>query len=170
MGTILSKKFVVNALLLFAISSIAAAQQIPQLSSDERNAEEALRTVKSHTNTDYIRALSQQTKNREDSLMSLAKALAEEKGWITGKTLKDGTTIQLMGVTPTGEPLYYKTDNVDAARTTSTDRVQPGGDLGLNLSGNGMIIGEWDGGDVLTTHDEFNNTGSPRVTDMDDFW
>ncbi len=30
-----------------------------------------------------------------------------------------------------------------------------------------MIAGEWDGGDVLTTHQEFNNTGSSRVTDKD---
>ena len=61
-------------------------------------------------------------------------------------------------------PYYYITTNLDAARTVSTDRVWPGGTSGLSLSGAGMIIGEWDGGDVLTSHQEF--TG--RVSDGDE--
>jgi hypothetical protein len=31
------------------------------------------------------------------------------------------------------------------------------GELGLNLSGMGMIAGVWDGGKVRSTHQEFNN-------------
>ena len=38
-----------------------------------------------------------------------------------------------------------------------------GGNLGLNLDGLGIIIGEWDGGAVLASHQEFGG----RVTQMD---
>jgi len=169
MKTIIPKHFFLTTVLLLSIGTISVAQQVPQFSSGKKKTGKALRTVQSSTNVDYLKGLAQRTRNREDSLRLLATVLTKEKGWTTGKTFEDGTVIQLMGVSPTGQPLYYTTHNVDAARTTSTDRVQPGGDLGLNLSGTGMIIGEWDGGDVLTTHDEFNNTGSSRVTDMDGF-
>ncbi|MCP3961105.1 MAG: S8 family serine peptidase [bacterium] len=62
-----------------------------------------------------------------------------------------------------GRPLYYVTDNLNAARTVSTDRVWPGGDLGLDLDGFGQVIGQWDGGDVRDTHQEL----AGRVTNLD---
>gem|GEM_PF-6881745 len=52
-------------------------------------------------------------------------------------------------------PIYYRTLNLDAAKTVSTNRVWPGGDLGLNLSGVGVVLGEWDGGSARLTHQEF---------------
>ncbi|MCH8327546.1 MAG: tandem-95 repeat protein [Candidatus Marinimicrobia bacterium] len=60
-------------------------------------------------------------------------------------------------------PIYYVTDNLNAAKTVSTDQVWPSGGLGLSLTGSGWTVGEWDGGDVLATHVEL--TG--RVTDGD---
>ncbi len=51
-----------------------------------------------------------------------------------------------------GFPRYYKTCNVDAARTTRTDSVQyyVGG-------GEGITIGQWDGGSVRGNHQELVN-------------
>ncbi len=62
-----------------------------------------------------------------------------------------------------GRPRYYVTDNLDAAKTVSTDDVWPGGSAGLSLNGNGLYLGEWDGGGVLLTHQEFGG----RVSQMD---
>ncbi len=45
--------------------------------------------------------------------------------------------------------------NVDAADTTNTDQLWPGGHLGLGLTGNGYRVGVWDGGPIRDTHAEF---------------
>ncbi len=73
------------------------------------------------------------------------------------------STVTLMGFSDRGAPLYYTTHNSVSAATTSTDKVYPGGAAGLSLTGSGILLGEWDGGGVLTTHQEL--TG--RVTQMD---
>ncbi len=81
--------------------------------------------------------------------------------------LKDERIAEFMGF-EAGLPVYYITSNLGAAQTTRANELWPGGSLGLNVTGNGYTnIGEWDGGAVMTTHDEFNNTGSVRVTQGD---
>ena len=57
-------------------------------------------------------------------------------------------------------PIYITTDNVNAAKSTRTDRLHNGGSLGLNLEGQNMKIAIWDGGRVLLTHQEFLNSDS----------
>ena len=47
-----------------------------------------------------------------------------------------------------------------AAQTVSTDKVQPGGSLGLNLTGAGITIGIWDEGSVYTAHTSFRESSS----------
>ncbi len=76
---------------------------------------------------------------------------------------EDGQIIELQGLTSTGQLKYYATNNLDAAKTVSTDQVWPGGSLNLNLTGNGITVGEWDGGAVYDAHQDL--TG--RVTQVD---
>jgi PKD repeat protein len=79
----------------------------------------------------------------------------------------DGTVTEIMYV-ENGIPFYYITENINAAASTSADDLWPGGILGLSLTGQGYTgLGEWDGGAVRATHQEFNNSGSSRVTQMD---
>ncbi len=52
-------------------------------------------------------------------------------------------------------PIYYATDNVIAQQTIAVDEVHPGGVTGYDLTGEGVIVGEWDGGGVRSTHQEF---------------
>ncbi len=81
--------------------------------------------------------------------------------------LPNGRVFELIAV-EAGRPVYYTTDNVNAAATTRANKLWSGGGLGLTLDGtgfNGLAI--WDGGAVLTTHQEFNNTGTGRVTKQD---
>ncbi len=123
--------------------------------------------IVSETNVAVLQQMSE--KSSEKHLQNKAKALqmAKENNWIVSKEIEGGGFMELQGVTEDGRPLYYITHNEDAAISTSTNKVYSGGGLGLDLDGTGMTAGEWDGGDVRTTHQEFNNTGSSRVTDMD---
>jgi len=93
------------------------------------------------------------------SLMQLAiKQKAAQLNIPIRETLKNGVEREFVGISPTGLPIYVQTtNNLDAARTISTNRVWPGGSSGLSLTGSGMTnrLGVWDGGRVLTSHQEF---------------
>jgi Subtilase family/Secretion system C-terminal sorting domain len=68
--------------------------------------------------------------------------------------------IELIGIDDRGFPILEGFDNVNAARTTRTDRIQPGGIAGFNLTGsNSYWLAVWDQG-VYRFHQEFGN----RVT------
>jgi hypothetical protein len=54
-----------------------------------------------------------------------------------------------------GHPLYYQTENLNAAKTISSDRVWPGGIGGLSLTGAGITVGVWEISGIRTTHQEF---------------
>lgn len=60
--------------------------------------------------------------------------------------------------------------DIMSAYSVSAAAVWPGGGTRMNLTGTNVLIGMWDSGDVLTTHQEFTN-GS-RVVDIDgpSFW
>ncbi|WP_291720596.1 GEVED domain-containing protein [Bernardetia sp.] len=74
------------------------------------------------------------------------------------KTLEDGRVAELQFIDRFGNPIYYVTmSNLNAAKTTKADRLWTGGSAGLNLNGQGMIVGEWDGGPIRSTHQEFGN-------------
>ncbi|WP_170227716.1 S8 family serine peptidase [Mucilaginibacter frigoritolerans] len=89
-----------------------------------------------------------------------ALGLANIHGWPVVRKTKMGKLVLLQGVNSLGFPVYLVTDNnVIAAATTGTNSVQPGGILGLNLSGSSNIINNklaiWDGGAVYKGHQEF---------------
>lgn len=77
-----------------------------------------------------------------------------------GKAAEAG--IQLVGVTPSGQPVYFGVVNAVAAATVGASRTWPGGSLGLALDGANRAgeLALWDAGSVRRTHQEF--TG--RVT------
>ena len=93
--------------------------------------------------------------------------MALQKGWVIQAELEGGSYMELMRLDASGKPEYYITGNLNAARTSETDHLWTGGVSGLNLTGEGMLIGEWDGGGVLTTHQEYNNGSGTRVTQRD---
>ena len=97
-----------------------------------------------------------------------AEQEALQKGWIIYKEFDDGKVMEIMELGPNGMPEYNVTMNENAAETTGTDELLPGGGSGLNLDGDGYTLGEWDGGGVRTTHQEFRvGAGASRVTQKD---
>jgi subtilisin-like proprotein convertase family protein len=68
-----------------------------------------------------------------------------------------------MKLTPDGFPIYYSTQNINAARSTRASFLNSTGSMGLNLNGQGMTVRVWDGGNVRATHAAFGG----RVTVAD---
>ncbi len=93
---------------------------------------------------------------------------ASENGWPVRKEYPDGRIIEIISLGENGMPEYVMTHNLNAAITSGTDNLWTGGDLGLSLTGDIMLIGEWDGGGVRATHQEFRvGAGASRVTQRD---
>lgn len=111
-----------------------------------------------------MQQITAQLQRIQDPRKAAAEAVALRSGMPIRTTLPDGRVAEVMRLSPTGMPMYYITSNLNAAATTSVDKVWPGGSAGLSLAGSGMLLGEWDGGAVRLTHQEFP-TGT--VTQVD---
>ena len=102
----------------------------------------------------------QNTIQRQEALIE-----AQRRNLPLQVVLDDGGFAELQRFTPEGNPIYYRTWNVDAARSTRTDHLNNGGSLGLNLNGQNMIGYVWDGGHARVSHQEYDGAGgSNRVT------
>lgn len=119
--------------------------------------------VLDRTNVQRLHELAKIFNERYQAQKAAALEMAAQKGWPVHEKLGDGKAMELMGVTKSGQPIYYITDNLNAAKTVSTDKVWPGGSSGLNLDGTGMTVGEWDEGSIRATHQELVG----RVTQKD---
>lgn len=128
--------------------------------------DESIRFIKSQSNLNELELLKSQflSKYKADSL-EIANFLELNESFIRRYTV-NGVTYEIYSIVD-GNPVYRSTDNLNAAKATKTNALQTGGDLGLNLAGNGMRIGVWDGGSVLTTHVEFQNSSGSRVLTPD---
>jgi len=123
----------------------------------------ARKYILARTDTQRLQEMARFFALRDSALRAEAWQLAAEKGWPTRDTLSNGSLIELDGLTPYGRPLYLISQNADAAISTQTDLVHNGGGAGLNLEGQNMIVGEWDGGAVRASHELL----SPRVVQVD---
>ena len=65
-------------------------------------------------------------------------------------------------------PIYVKTDNVGSALTARVNTINSGGSEGLNLNGQNMIVGVWDGGPIRGSHVEL--TGRITYKDGETFF
>ena len=93
-------------------------------------------------------------KEQADKRKAIAVALT--KNWPLSIKDADGNFSELMRLSADGFPLYYSTQNVNAARTTRANHLNSGGSLGLTLNGQGMIARVWDGGNVRASHNAFD--------------
>jgi hypothetical protein len=84
--------------------------------------------------------------------------IAAQKGWDVQIQTQDGRFMELQKVVD-GQPIYYTTFNVDAARSTRTNHLNSGGSLGLDLMGQNMTAFVWDGGIARASHQEYDGAG-----------
>lgn len=84
-----------------------------------------------------------------------AKQYAAEHNIPLKFTDDKGNQILMIGVDEGGLPVYLTTFNAEASVTTGTASLHAGGGMGLNLTGEGIKVGVWDGGKVKLSHVEF---------------
>jgi hypothetical protein len=119
------------------------------------------------TNIPFLESFAVQKENEWKESSKRAATWAKANNISVRQENEDGSIIQLIDVID-GKPVYIVTNNVGAAITTRAFELWEGGSTGLNLTGEGYDrLGEWDGGAVRLTHQEFNNLGTPRVFQTD---
>jgi serine protease AprX len=87
------------------------------------------------------------------------KRLVELKAlynWPEKIVTKDGSIASLITVNYLDAPIYVSTMNNEAAQMQNARSLQTGGLLGLDVEGQGMIVGVWDGDKVRDTHNAFS--------------
>ena len=146
----MTRRIVLCATLVVALVSAAVAVAAPSGSGA------AVRQAK-------LEALSEKLKQRALDDKKLAQAIARQLGIPMRRELPNGKVMELQRFKPGTGPVFYITNNLDAADSVSTDEVWFGGSAGLALDGGGMTVGEWDGGAVLAEHPDLY----PRVTQVD---
>lgn len=67
--------------------------------------------------------------------------------------LKNGSTHYLHHIDRDGKPVYINTKNKESGALIKTDQLYKGGSIGANITGDSMIVGVWDGGEVRSTHE-----------------
>lgn len=117
--------------------------------------EKQIKWIQERSNTTKLQELSQTLRKQEMQAKKEAYALAKKKRLPIFRTFADGRIAELQYFEK-DVPIYFVTSsNLNAAATTKASDLWTGGSLGLNLNGQGMIVGEWDGGAVRSTHQEF---------------
>ena len=111
-----------------------------------------------------IKSKAKEFKILEEKERTRAYKYALENNIPLSYTDKKGNFHQLMRLTSDGHPLYYATENQDAARSTRAIHLNTNGSLGLTLNGQGMVARVWDGGKVRTQHNHYGG----RVESVDD--
>ncbi|HLS12551.1 MAG TPA: S8 family serine peptidase [Flavobacteriaceae bacterium] len=137
------KKNTLIACLAIALS--ASSISIAQTLQDREKIIQGYDLVKSKKLTQEIKSYTKENYDR-------AMRLAQRHGWPLTIEYKDGGFGELVGVLEDDSPLYYRTYNKGGVSTIHADAVHTGGSAGLDLNGENMIAGVWDGGTVRSSH------------------
>lgn len=132
---------------LFAVSFYSTSQTVNQ-----RN------TIKQSYDISSLNELQNQFRLENIAKKNLVEKYAKLNNWpITIKKDNGRIHYQAIDVTENGQPIYRTLFNRDAANSTRTNYLHTGGGLNLDLNGDDMLIGVWDGEIARTTHNEFTD-------------
>ena len=107
-----------------------------------------------YTRRDKLQTLTDCMKFLSEQKLEIAIQTARAKGWTILKNSEEGKSIALKELDRSGKPVYFLTGNLIAAKTVSANKVWAGGGSGLNLTGQGIVLREWDESAVRPTHQE----------------
>jgi hypothetical protein len=114
------------------------------------------------TRSEKLQALAEKLKQRDGSDRRQAREWAGRAGIPLRRELPSGRVLELQRVAQGVGPIFYITNNLNAADTVSTDDVWRGGAAGLDLTGAGLTVGQWDAG-AVGGHPDFYD----RLTQVD---
>lgn len=80
-------------------------------------------------------------------------------------TNTDGNVLFFDHTNDDGSAAIKMTYNIESAQTVGAQKLWPGGSSGFSLNGSNVLLAQWDGGDVLTNHQEFTNGYRVRLLD-----
>ena len=143
-----------NSTLLFGLAALLSVTNALSQTLAERQ------VITANYDQQALTLLEAELRKDFETNQRIAFEMAAQKGWETHMTLPNGGNALLVGVFDDGTPKYYTTDNREGAITTRTDRVHTDGVAGLDLNGEDMIGGVWDGGRVRDTHNLLENRTS----------
>lgn len=123
-------------------------------------------TISSALSQTKLQEIAQQSSIKWQTERAYAESIAITDQMPIRMEFENGRIIEIQRF-QNGLPRYYTTTNLNAAKTLSTNKVWPGGGANFFLTGNGITLGEWDGGGIRTTHQEFggrviSTQGSPH--------
>ena len=121
--------------------------------------ESQIKEIRESSNLNTLSILGQDFESKYNVKRQRAEILAKQFGWAFTYMDNNGSYNELISVTEDDKPIYYKTDNLDAAVSTRANWLHNEGGLGLNLEGQGMTAHVWDGGLARSTHQEFDGEG-----------
>jgi len=98
--------------------------------------------IQSETNVVHLNQLAADFSATAIQEKAAAEQWAIANGFPIRGTTPDGSYFEIQSIV--NGPAYYITNNINAANTIATNKVWSGGGAGLNLSGLGYTIGEWD--------------------------
>ncbi len=107
------------------------------------------------TNTEALLKIAEEKAIEFQEKRAYAEAYAAEHNLPVSFENDKGVFFELQYISEFGVPMYYKTDNRNAAKTVSTDKVYPSGGAGLDLDGTGITPRIWDAGGIRLQHQEF---------------
>lgn len=148
----MKKKYLLLYFIAFASLSVFAQSK------------EDIKKITAEYNMPKLKEMEAYYKKKASAEKQKAIAAAYAKKWPIYTVKDNGSISELMKLSPEGLPIYYSTDNVNAAKSTRANHLNTGGTLGLNLNGQGMVVREWDGGNVRASHTAYGG----RVTVVDD--
>lgn len=140
--------------LLAIVFSLNAVAQTPE----ERD------QILSNYDLNYLEQLRVQIEADYQLQRQRALAQATANGWLETYDFDEAGVGFLIDVID-GQPIYYETTNRNAGITARADRVHTGGSAGLDLNGENMLVGVWDGGLVRQSHELFEGRATHIDTD-----
>ena len=146
-----------NSTLLFGLAALLSVTNALSQTLAERQ------VITANYDQQALTLLEDELRKDFETNQRIAFEMAAQKGWETHMTLPNGGNALLVGVFDDGTPKYYATYNREGAITTRANTVNTGGVAGLDLNGENMIAGVWDGGLVRESH----NLLEDRVLQID---
>lgn len=124
--------------------------------------------ITSRYNQEELNALQKRLVTKNQHQKQEINNLATQRGLQKRVVLADGGVAELQYIADDGSPIYYRTFNVNAAKSTRADYLNSGGGLGLSIDGQNMTAYVWDGGHARVSHQEYDGAGGSNRVSVED--
>lgn len=136
----------INIYLICILTSIGAFAQ----TAEERQ------NIRGNLNTTLLNTLQSTFQNRfEKNEIDIEEYLNKNPS-IQRSFVRNGSVFYLKRLDSKGNPIFINTKNKESGTLIKADQLYTGGSLGININGQNMTAGIWDGGQVRASHQLLN--------------